>query len=125
MANHIQRTNLVGRFPPLLLISTVLLVPLPIHHRRFKIDSRKIKQKALSLPLSMLDFAPLYSGVIMGVSNTVANFTGILAPLTTGLLLDAGKTLEQWRAAFWISAAIYVSGWVAFQVGYNYNQYRF
>ena len=73
----------------------------------------------------MLDFAPLYSGVIMGVSNTVANFTGILAPLTTGLLLDAGNTLEQWRAAFWISAAIYVSGWVAFQVGYNYNQYGF
>ena len=64
----------------------------------------------------MLDFAPLYSGVIMGFSNTVANFTGILAPLTTGLLLDAGNTLEQWRVAFWISAAIYVSGWVAFQV---------
>ena len=64
----------------------------------------------------MLDFAPLYSGVIMGVSNTVANFTGILAPLTTGLLLDAGNTLEQWRTAFWISAAIYVAGWVAFQV---------
>ena len=73
----------------------------------------------------MLDFAPLYSGVIMGVSNTVANFTGILAPLSTGLLLDAGNTLEQWRAAFWISAAIYVSGWVAFQVGYNYNKYGF
>ena len=64
----------------------------------------------------MLDFAPLYSGVIMGFSNTVANLTGILAPLTTGLLLDAGNTLEQWRVAFWISAAIYVSGWVAFQV---------
>ena len=69
-----------------------------------------------NISFSMLDFAPLYSGVIMGFSNTVANFTGILAPLTTGLLLDAGNTLEQWQVAFWISAAIYVSGWVGFQV---------
>ena len=35
---------------------------------------------------------------------------------TTGLLLNAGNTLEQWRVAFWISAAIYVAGWIGFQV---------
>ncbi len=64
----------------------------------------------------MLDFAPLYCGVIMGFSNTVANFTGILAPLTTGLLLDVDNTIAQWRLAFWISAIIYVSGWLGFQV---------
>ena len=82
---------------------------------RLSISTPKIPHNKF-LSFSMLDFAPLYSGVIMGFSNTVANLTGILAPLTTGLLLDAGNSLEQWRVAFWISAAIYVSGWVAFQV---------
>ena len=47
-------------------------------------DANRILIKTSVRICSMLDFAPLYSGVIMGFSNTVANFTGVLAPLSTG-----------------------------------------
>ena len=86
---------------------------------------------------SMLDFAPCFAGtdrvfkrkhfteclkcgfvigVIMGISNTLANFTGFLAPQTTGYLLKADNSLGQWQLAFWISAMVYVPGFIAFQI---------
>lgn len=65
---------------------------------------------------SMLDFAPAFSAVIFGVSNTVANFTGFLAPQTTGLLLQDDNSLERWQLAFWISALVYLPGFFLFLI---------
>ncbi len=63
----------------------------------------------------MLDFAPRFSSVIMGFSNTWANFTGFLAPQTTGHLVKGGtNSLASWQLAFWISALIDVPGFVVF-----------
>lgn len=64
----------------------------------------------------MLDFAPAFSAVIFGVSNTVANFTGFLAPQTTGLLLQDDNSLERWQLAFWISALVYLPGFFLFLI---------
>ena len=64
--------------------------------------------------IAPLDFAPKYAGAIMAVSNTVANFSGFLAPQTTGYLLDKENSLSQWQLAFWISAAVYVPGFLLF-----------
>jgi len=65
---------------------------------------------------AMLDFAPRYSGLIMGVSNFVANFAGFLAPQTTGRLARASNTVAGWRTAFWITAIIYIPGFLMFQI---------
>ena len=64
----------------------------------------------------MLDFAPAHASVIMGISNFVANFTGFLAPQTTGHLLNIENSIGQWQLAFWISALIYVPGFIAFAI---------
>lgn len=64
----------------------------------------------------MLDFAPAFSAVIFGVSNTMANITGILAPETTGLLLKNDNSLQGWQLAFWISAIVYLPGFILFMI---------
>ncbi len=85
---------------------------------------------------SMLDFAPRleklfffssyvmlyivfvfvlrFSAVIMGFSNTWANFTGFLAPQTTGHLVKSSNSLGSWQLAFWITALIYIPGFLVF-----------
>ena len=55
-----------------------------------------------NLIIRPLDFAPKYAGPIMAVSNTVANLSGFLAPLSTGHLLDVENSLQQWQLAFWV-----------------------
>ena len=50
----------------------------------------------------------------MAVSNTVANLSGFLAPQTTGHLLNVENSLHQWQLAFWISAFVYVPGFLLF-----------
>ena len=65
---------------------------------------------------SMYDFAPAYAGVIFGFSNTWANFTGFLAPQTTGYLLEANSSLEGWQLAFWVSALCYMPGLIMFLI---------
>ena len=42
----------------------------------------------------------------MAVSNTVANLSGFLAPLSTGHLLDVENSLQQWQLAFWVHNSI-------------------
>ena len=74
---------------------------------------------AFSVPgskTSVLDFAPSYSGVIFGVSNTIANFSGFLAPMVTGYLLSKENNLEQWQMAFWVSSIVYLPGFIVFQI---------
>ena len=48
----------------------------------------------------MMEFAPLYGGIVFAISNTVSNISGFLAPITTGLLLgdeNEKSTIEQWQ----------------------------
>ena len=35
-----------------------------------------------------MDLAPNYAGTMMGVTNTVGNFAGFVAPYVTGLIID-------------------------------------
>ena len=48
----------------------------------------------------MMEFAPLYGGIVFAISNTFSNISGFLAPITTGLLLgdkNEESTIEQWQ----------------------------
>ena len=82
--------------------------------------SLKFEQKKNPFPFSLffspLDFAPNHAGAIFAVTNTIANLSGFLAPQTTGHLLNMDNSLNQWQLAFWISAMVYVPGFVLFQI---------
>jgi MFS family permease len=58
----------------------------------------------------------LLAGLIFAISNTVANVSGFLAPQLTGHLLDSDNSLQQWQLAFWISAIIYMPGFILFLI---------
>ncbi|XP_076803041.1 sialin-like isoform X1 [Clavelina lepadiformis] len=74
---------------------------------------------ALTVPgckANTIDIAPKYGGIVYGISNTVANISGFLAPQVVGLLLLDGNNLGQWQLVFWISAAFYLFGAVMYLI---------
>jgi len=59
---------------------------------------------------NFLDISPHYAGQLYGVSNTIGNIAGILAPMVTAYILDnktGAAAVVRWRLAFCTSAAIY------------------
>ncbi|XP_058791427.1 putative inorganic phosphate cotransporter [Phymastichus coffea] len=56
--------------------------------------------------VNVLDLSPNYSGTLLGISNGIGAFMGILAPYAVGVLAP-NQTLDEWRLIFWISAVIY------------------
>ncbi|GFS07070.1 vesicular glutamate transporter 2 [Elysia marginata] len=65
--------------------------------------------------LSPGDIAPRYTGVVYGISNTMATLPGFLSPMAIGYLTE-DQSQEQWRVVFFISAAIYVFGSLFFNL---------
>merc|ERR1719282_258258 len=60
---------------------------------------------------NFLDISPHYAGQLFGVSNTIANFAGILAPMVTGNILDdktGEDAIPRWRLAFSTAACVYI-----------------
>ena len=51
--------------------------------------------------VNILDLSPNYAGTLMGISNGIASFTGILAPNLVGLLAPH-QTIDEWKTIFWI-----------------------
>ena len=65
-----------------------------------------------------LDFAPNQAGAIFAVTNTIANLSGFLAPQTTGRILEINSNFDllgRWQLAFWLSALVYLPGFLLFQ----------
>ncbi len=60
--------------------------------------------------------APRYAPVIYGLSNTFGQISGFMAPQTTGLLLRDDNSHDNWVLAFWVSALVYLPGFLAFQL---------
>ena len=58
-----------------------------------------------------LDISPRHAGVIFGISNTAATIPGIVGVALTGLLVDRTGT---YAAAFYLTAAVLVSGWIVY-----------
>ncbi|GFT73534.1 hypothetical protein NPIL_298461, partial [Nephila pilipes] len=56
-----------------------------------------------------VDMSPDFAGVLFGITNTIANTSGILSPMIVGLLIADGATLENWNKAFYITTAVYFS----------------
>lgn len=51
-----------------------------------------------------------YAGTIFGICSMIANMTGFLAPLVTGIIVSGNQTLEQWRIAFCLAAGLNIAG---------------
>ncbi|KAK2181869.1 hypothetical protein NP493_378g02034 [Ridgeia piscesae] len=60
-----------------------------------------------------VDIAPRYAGLLFGISNTAATLPGIIAPYTIGKI-TTNQTQAEWRTVFYLTAAIYVVGWVVY-----------
>jgi ACS family sodium-dependent inorganic phosphate cotransporter len=67
------------------------------------------------IKVNVLDLSPNYAGTLMGISNGIGAFTGILAPYTVGVLAP-NQTLSEWRLIFWIVAGVYVVTTIIFVI---------
>ncbi|XP_054264712.1 sialin-like [Macrosteles quadrilineatus] len=63
--------------------------------------------------VNLLDIAPQFASVLMGISNTVATIPGLLSPLLTGYVTK-DKMASEWKLVFYLSAAIYLVGAIVY-----------
>lgn len=54
-----------------------------------------------------VDMAPDFAGTLMGITNGVSNFNGIIAPRVVTALTDS-HGITEWWAVFLIACAVYV-----------------
>ena len=60
--------------------------------------------------LNTVDVSGPYSGIAIGISNSLGSFSGILAPLVANNLTK-NRTMEEWRLCFIVfSAVLFVAG---------------
>ncbi|KAH7639660.1 sialin [Dermatophagoides farinae] len=62
------------------------------------------------------EYAPNFVGVVSGFIHILGFMSGFLAPYIVGVILDSniGDERFKWNVAFWISAALYFIGYLAF-----------
>jgi MFS transporter, ACS family, solute carrier family 17 (sodium-dependent inorganic phosphate cotransporter), member 5 len=61
------------------------------------------------------DIAPTYAGLLFGITNTFATIPGFVAPVVIGKMTK-NKLQSEWKAVFYLSAAIYVIGTVFYLI---------
>lgn len=54
------------------------------------------------------ELAPNFAGTLLGFTNTLGSFAGILAPMITGSITEGNQTLSAWRSVFLITTAVYL-----------------
>ena len=60
---------------------------------------------------NVIDIAPNQSGLVLGISNTVATIPGIVGNIVTGYLIN--KT-GSWDSVFALTIGFYVFGWIVY-----------
>ncbi|XP_043644208.1 putative inorganic phosphate cotransporter isoform X1 [Drosophila teissieri] len=64
----------------------------------------------LGYNMNHIDLSPNFAGILMGITNGVANIMSIIAPLIVGFIVTDEHDPEQWRIVFFIAAAFYLVG---------------
>ncbi|XP_068085874.1 putative inorganic phosphate cotransporter [Anabrus simplex] len=64
--------------------------------------------------MNLLVLAPNFAGTLYGISNTMANAAGILAPYAVGFLTNGRQNRHQWNIMFYISSAIGLGTYVLY-----------
>ena len=52
------------------------------------------------------DMAGPYTTIVFGLTNTMANLTGVIGPLIMAFLVSDAGTEEEWQNVFYVAAAI-------------------
>ncbi|XP_022170729.1 putative inorganic phosphate cotransporter isoform X2 [Myzus persicae] len=55
-----------------------------------------------------LDISPRFAGILMSLTNCLANLAGLLAPIVAGYVIDKRPTQAAWRVVFITSAVVYM-----------------
>ncbi|XP_067038099.1 vesicular glutamate transporter 2-like [Acropora muricata] len=63
--------------------------------------------------VNMLDIAPRFASIIMGICNTIGTTAGFVSPIVVGFITQH-KCAKDWQEVFWISFAILVAGTLLF-----------
>ncbi|CAB3996568.1 vesicular glutamate transporter 1-like [Paramuricea clavata] len=62
---------------------------------------------------NLIELAPKYSGILMGVGNFVCNITGFISPEVVGAITIHGDDIRhQWAIVFYITAGVNVLGMI-------------
>ncbi|XP_017839662.1 putative inorganic phosphate cotransporter isoform X2 [Drosophila busckii] len=64
----------------------------------------------LGFQINHIDLSPNFAGILMGITNCVANIMSIIAPLLVGFIVNNEHDAQQWRVVFFIAAAVYLVG---------------
>ncbi|XP_034254262.1 putative inorganic phosphate cotransporter isoform X2 [Thrips palmi] len=59
--------------------------------------------------INHLDISPRFAGILMSLTNCIANVFALLAPLIAGFIVEGKPTQAAWRVVFFISAAVYAA----------------
>lgn len=66
-----------------------------------------------SFASTYIDIAPRNAGVVLGLGNTIATVSGVIAPIVVGQLIsgsDPASKAQGWKNAFYIAAAVAALG---------------
>ncbi|CAK8672206.1 unnamed protein product [Clavelina lepadiformis] len=63
-----------------------------------------------------LDVAPRYSGIVFGISNTMANTMGFLGPFAAGYMITDQQSVALWENLFWLTFGINLTGGLIFAI---------
>ncbi|XP_073241577.1 vesicular glutamate transporter 3-like [Porites lutea] len=63
--------------------------------------------------VNMLDIAPRYASIIMGICNTIGTTAGFVSPTVVGFITQH-QSAKEWQGVFWITFAILLAGTVLF-----------
>ncbi|EDV45847.2 uncharacterized protein Dere_GG18727 [Drosophila erecta] len=58
--------------------------------------------------INHLDLSPRFAGLLISITNCVANLVGLLAPMVAGHVIDPRPSVENWRIVFYIAAGIFI-----------------
>ena len=62
-----------------------------------------------------LDVAPQYASITLSIANTVASFSGVVAPIVVGHIINPPRDdIGHWQLAFFLSSVITVVGWAVY-----------
>ncbi|XP_035707132.1 putative inorganic phosphate cotransporter [Folsomia candida] len=60
--------------------------------------------------VNLIDIAPNFAGILMGITNSAGTIPGFLAPWVAGIIIDNDPSLNHWRLVFMITAGISFTG---------------
>ncbi|KAM8714157.1 hypothetical protein ACLKA7_014321 [Drosophila subpalustris] len=105
--------NSIGQFIPMILLVALGYVPRDQDILAVVLLSLTIGISAatnLGFMINHIDLSPNFAGVLMGISNCIANVMSIIGPLLVGVLVTDKHNANQWRLVFFIAAGFYLVG---------------